>query len=295
MEKAVFSTKNCRLMTDDSCCLNEEELFGLRVQTIPYNINIDDAAIILEKALDEKEFVLFVGTALSISDINLTIRDAATLLDEKDKRLNASDRVWVFNTSSFSGGLGFFVTLFAEFLDSGDKTVDDIESYALFLGNHITHFFIEPSQKRWNNIIYVPRTGKIKRSGERLRGNKGVYEYIVDNFCDFAYHPEEQVWICHQEEGKAEAKNLIKQFKHRCPKAVLNTAHQIQPNVYNKFSESVVACFFLSMDVRPDIPNRNMRQGHFDEIEEKRIIARQNITAISRYGQAFLKDPNPNF
>ena len=294
MEKC-FSADNCQLVTDNSCCLTNSELSNLGVIAIPHDANISFVAKFLKETLEEKEFVLFVGTAQSISDINFTVRDAATLLDEKDKRLNAENRVIVFNTSSFSGGLGYFVTLFAEFFNSGEKSIDDIEGYALFLANHIAHFFIEPTQKRWNNIIYVPRTGSIRRSTEKFRGNRGVYNHIAELFKDNAYNPEESVWVCCYDEGKSEAKLFIKQLKHYCPKAAVNFSHRIEENAYGRFSESVVACFFLYVEVRPDHPSDNINRGHFDEIEEKRIIAKNNITAISRYGQAFIKDPNPDF
>ena len=295
MEKMIFSVDNCQVITDDSCCLQKEELRALGVITIPYDADLEIAKYILKTSLKEKEFVLFVGTAQSISNINDVVKQAAEILNKKDKSLDARRRVQIINTSSFSGGLGYFVTLFADFLNSGEKTIDDIEGYALFLANHIAHFFIEPSQKRWNNVIYVPRTGDIRHGSKKLRGNKGVYNYIVENFRDFAYHRQESVWICCQEQGKDEAKDLARQFKRCCPEVSIDFTHQIKPNIYNNFSENVIACFFLSMDVRPDKPNHDMDYGHFDEIEEKRRIAKKNITAISRYGVAFTKSPNPDF
>ena len=295
MEKMIFSVDNCQVITDDSCCLQKEELKTLGVIAIPYDADLDIAKYILKTSLKEKEFVLFVGTAQSISNINEIIKQAAEILDEKDKSLDAQRRVLILNTSSFSGGLGYFVTLFTDFLKSGEKDIDDIEGYALFLANHIAHFFIEPSQKRWNNVIYVPRTGNIRRSGEKLRGNKGVYNYIVGNFRDFAYHQQESVWICCHDKGKAEAKDLARQFKRGCPEVSIDFSHKLKPNIYNDFSDSIIACFFLSMDVRPDKPSGDMEYGHFDEIEEKRRIAKKNITAISRYGLAFSKNPNPDF
>lgn len=289
----MFTHDNCQVITDDSCCLNNEELMKLHVVTIPHQATINEAERFLKNALRKKEFVLFVGTAKSLSDINDTMQQAAENLDEKDKSLNTKKRVKIFNTSSFSGGLGFFVTLFADFAYSG-KTEDEIDGYAVFLANHIAHFFIEPSQKRWNKLIYVPRTGTINFNGGKFRGNRGVYNYLAGNFRDYAYNQEEEIWVCYADE-REEARILARQFKRCCPDSKIDLSHQIAPNTVDELADNIISCFFLTKDVRPDEPSSNIEHGHLDEIEEKREIARKNITAISKYAQAFHADPNPEF
>lgn len=293
MDNVLFTRKNCQIITDDSCCLDNEELMDLHVIAIPYQATINEAEKFLENALKKKEFVLFVGTAKSLSHINETVQQAAENLDEKDKGLNTEKRVKIFNTSSFSGGLGFFVKLFSEFIYSG-KTKDEADGYSIFLANHITHFFVEPSEKRWNKLIYIPRTGVVNFDGGKFRGNRGVYDYITEIFQEYAYHPEEEIWVCYSDE-ETEARNLVKHFKHHCPDSSVDMSHQIAPNTVKSLSESIVSCFFLSRDVRPDEPSSNPKYGHFEEIEEKKELAKRNITAISKYGQAFLADPNPEF
>lgn len=294
MEKVVFTHDNSQIITDDSCCLDNTELMNLNVITIPHQATINEAKNLLKNALRKKEFVLFVGTAQSLSDINDTVKEAAEILDEKDKSLNAKERVKVFNTSSFSGGLGLFVTLFSEFMNS-ERTEDEADGYSVFLANHIAHFFIEPSEKRWNKLIYVPRTGDINFNGGKFRGNKGVYDYLAGNFRDNAYHQEEEIWVCYSGE-KNEAKSLAKHLKHQCPESKIDLSHQIAPNtVSEELPDEMVSCFFLSRDVRPDEPDYDQGNMHFEEIEEKKQLAKKNITAISKYGQAFLKNPNPTF
>lgn len=295
MEKVIFTPNNCQLITDDSCCLSSQELQELNVITVPYHATASEAKKILKTTLKSKEFVLFVGTAQSLSPINGIIRKAAEKLDEKDKSLNATKRVLIFNTSSFSGGLGFFVTLFSEFIYSGEKSFDEASGYAVFLANHIAHFFIEPSTKRWNNLIYVPRTGTINFNGGKFKGNKAVYSYLAETFRDQTYHKEGKVWVCHAGKNIEEARNLAKQIKDNCPDSEIDMTHKIAPNISDDFSNRVISCFFLSSNVRPDEPDLSHNSGHIKEIEEKRAIAKKNITAISKYAQAYIAEPHPEF
>ena len=292
MEKSFFTLDNCQLVTDDSCCLDNEELMYLHVITVPYQATLNEAKNLLKTTLREKEFVLFAGTAKSLSEITNTIEKAAKILDKEDKSLNAKKRVKTFNTSSFSGGLGFFITLFSGFVYSGEHTIDEIDAYSVFLANHIAHFLVEPNQKRWNNLIYVPRTGTINFNGGKFRGNKGVYDYLAGNFQNFAYHQEGDIWICCHGKNK-EALALARQFKRCCPESRIDLSHKIAPNIIDDFSEEVISCFFLSSDIRPDEPDSDFGSEHFKEIEEKRQIARDNITAISKYALAFQSSPNP--
>ncbi|MBP5511992.1 hypothetical protein J6X90_01220 [Candidatus Saccharibacteria bacterium] len=295
MESIHFTPKNCQLITDDSCCLSSQELQKLNVIAIPYHATASEAKNVLKTTLRSKDFVLFVGTAQSLSPINDTIRKAAEKLDEKDKSLNATKRVLIFNTSSFSGGLGFFVTLFSEFIYSGDKSLDDAKGYAVFLANHIAHFFIEPSTKRWNNLIYVPRTGVINFHGGKFKGNKGIYSYLAESFKDQTYHDKGKVWVCHAGRDSEEARNLAKQIKAYCPDSEINLTHKIAPNVAKGFSSKVISCFYLGRNVRPDEPDYSHNSSHLKEIEEKRAIAKKNITAISKYAQAYIAEPHPEF
>lgn len=292
MEKSFFTLDNCQLITDDSCCLDNEELMYLHVIAVPYQATLNEAKNLLKATLKRKDFVFFAGTAKSLSGITDTIGEAVALLDKKDKSLNAKKRVKILNTSSFSGGLGFFITLFSSFVYSGEHTVDEIDAYSVFLANHIAHFLVEPTTKRWNNLIYVPRTGTINFNGGKFRGNKGVYDYLAGNFRNYAYHPKSDIWICCHGKNE-EALALARQFKRCCPDSRIDLSHQIAPNTVDEFSEEVISCFFLSSDIRPDEPDSEFGFDHFDEIEEKREIARNNITAISKYVQAFQSSPNP--
>lgn len=294
MEKRVFSRKNCRIFTDDSCCLSKDELVKLHVKTVPFMASQAEIKQAIEETLREKDFVLFVGTAPSFSALNETIQEAVNTLNVKDKSLNAEERVKIVNTSSFSGGLGFFVTLFANFMNYRERTEDEADGFSIFLANHIMHFFIEPSEKKWNNLIYAPRTGPINYAGGKYRGNKGIYSHLAKDFHNNAYNEEGVIWICYAGK-KEEARSLAKQFKHHIPDSRLDLTHQIVPNTIQELSENLVSCFYLSTDVRPDEPNDSLDLSQYDEIEEKRQITRANITNISKYGQAFKKDPNPTF
>lgn len=304
MEKVLFSSKNSLILTDDSCCLSNEEKQELGIQTIPCMATINELIEVLKQSLAEKEFVLFVGTAPSLSIINDTVRDTAEFLDDKDKRLNATDRIKVINTSCFSGGLGLFVTWFARYLNAKPRTFDELEAISQFLANHIAHFFVEPKEKRWNNLIYSPRTGPINYDGGKFRGNKGVYNFIASDFRDNAYHQEEKVWICFSgprksdgEDGStfAQARSLARQIKRCCPDSRLDLSHPIAPHPVASLPDDVIACFYLSTEVRSDEFGPYSHELQEREVDDKRIIARRNITKMTRIAQTFKKSPCPKF
>ena len=303
MENVLFSKKNSLILTDDSCCLNNEEQQELGIQTIPCMATIKQLTKFLKKLLAEKEFVLFVGTAPSLSIINNTVRDTAEYLDDEDKRLNATERVKIINTSCFSGGLGFFVTWFARYLNAKPRTFDEIEAFSQFLANHIAHFFIEPTDKRWNNLIYVPRTGPMNYDGGKFRGNKGIYDYIASDFRDNAYHQEEKVWICFSDPQMSDedlttfpqARNLAKQIKRCCPDSRLDLSHKIAPHSVASLPDRVIACFYLSTEVRSDEFGPYSHEEQEREVDDKRLIARRNITKMTRISQTFKKNPCPKF
>ena len=289
-----LSPKNCYILTDDSCCLNNEEQQHLGVLEIPFMATVNQAEETIKSMLDQKEFVLFVGTAPSLSVINDTVRGAAKILDNKDKRLNARKRVIVLNTSCFSGGLGLFVTHFAEFFNSGNHTLNELKTYNLFLSNHIAHFFVEPNSKRWNELIYVPRTGPVNYSGGKFRGNKGVYNHLAGNFQDYAYNKKESVWICASSQ-KDEARILARQFKRCCPDSRVDLSHHLMPHSIASLQEDVVACFFLSIEVRPDEPTGHFESFQYREADRKNQFAKYNITEITRFAQAHKNSPCPEF
>ncbi|MBR1801742.1 hypothetical protein IJ768_00740 [Candidatus Saccharibacteria bacterium] len=293
MGELKFTQENCQIVTDDSCCLGSEELSRLGVEAIPFMATINQLETPVRTLLKRKEFILFVGTAPSLSIINDTISDVAELLDEKDKSLNAKDRILIFNTSCFSGGLGMFVTLFVNFINKKPRIHDELLAYTQFLANHIAHFFVEPKEKRWNNLIYVPRTGPVNYDGGKFRGNHGVYNHLAATFRDYAYHADEKVWICHGEVAESfhHARNLARQFKRCCPDSHLDLSHRIMPHTVANLTDDAVACFFLSTDVRPDEPGPYYSELQYQEIEEKNNIAKENITAITRFAQAFRKNP----
>ena len=288
-------------MTDDSCCLNNEEQQELGIQTISFMATTNQLVEYLQNSLAEKEFVLFVGTAPSLSYINEMVQDAAEILDDEDKCLNATKRIKVINTSCFSGGLGLFVTWFARYLNAKPRNFDELEAFSQFLANHITHFFVEPKEKRWNHLIYAPRTGPINFDGGKFRGNKGVYSYIAGNFHDNAYHQEEKVWICPSETSDGDnltfthARNLARHIKHRCPDSRPDLSHTIAPHPVADLPDDVIACFFLSTEVRSDEIGNDFHEKQEQEIDNKRLIAKRNITKITRIAQTFEKNPCPKF
>lgn len=303
MEKVLFSKENSLILTDDSCCLNNEEQQKLHIQTIPYQATINQIIEPLKTSLAEKEFVLFVGTALSFSNINETVKNAAKKLDDEDKSLNATDRIKVISTSCFSGGLGFFVTWFARYVNAKPRTFNEIEAFAQFLANHIAHFFVEPKKTRKNNLIYAPRTGPMNYEGGKFRGNKEVYTHIAHNFRDYAYHECEKVWICFSEPNDDEeeentlthAHNLAKYIKHCCPDSKLDITHTIAPHSVDSMPDNVIACFFLSTEVRTDEFGSRYREKQEREIDRMRLRAKHNITQITRIAQSFKEDPCPKF
>lgn len=301
MEKVLFSKKNSLILTDDSCCLNNEEQQELNVQTISFKATTNQLIEYLRNSLTEKEFVLFVGTAPSLSFISEMVKDAAEILNDEDKRLNANERVKVINTSCFSGGLGLFVTWFARHLNSKPRTFDELEAFSQFLANHIAHFFVEPNEKRWNNLIYAPRTGPMNYDGGKFRGNKGVYSHIASNFHDNAYHQEEKVWICFsekddgEEEVLSQAQSLAKHIKYRCPDSRLDLSHTIAPHPVESMPDDIIACFFLSTEVRSDEFGDHFHEKVEREVDDKRLIARRNITKMTRIAQTFKKNPSPKF
>jgi fatty acid-binding protein DegV len=291
METIVLTPENCQILTDSSSCLTEGELDNLDVKEIPFDACSKELMKPIKALLDEKEFVLFVGTAPSLSDINDNMKHAVKALDKKDKGLKAEKRVLIINTSCFSGGLGFYVTEMSSFLNE-DRKYGEVLAFGQFLSNHIAHFFIEPSEKRWNQLIYVPRTGKINFEGGKFRGNKGVYNYLAADFQEHLYHPEQKVWICHP--GKSEAaRNLATHIKHCSSDATIDMSHQLMPNSVNSLADNAVACFFLSTDVRPDEPSSDYSDTQRHEIEQKRLIAKHHITEISKFAQAYQNDANP--
>ena len=315
MENTKFSSSNSQILTDDSCCLSKSELKALNVETVPFMAIENDLEKPLKSLLSKKEFVLFVGTAPSLSIINDTIEVAAENLDEKDKSLNAKKRVIIINTSCFSGGLGLFVTHFAHYFNSREHTYDELLAYSLFLANHIAHFFVKPCTKRWNNLIYVPRTGPINHNGGKFRGNRGVYNHLTEIFRDHAYHTDEKVWICYtgpndreakkdtdsKEAAKLEsetfiqARSLARQFKRCQPETQIDISHQIKPHSVSSLKDDIIACFFLSTDVRPDEMGPRYNEALEQEIAEKTAIAKENITLITRFAQAFKENPMPQF
>ena len=294
LRDGLLGPENCIIATDDSCCLDNEEQMRLGVVSIPFMATINQLEKPLKSMLDRKEFVLFVGTAPSLSYINDTVRHTAKLLDNQDKRLNARKRVIILNTSCFSGGLGLFVTLFAEFFNSKKHTLKELKTYNLFLSNHIAHFFIKPSSKRWNDLIYVPRTGPVNYAGGRFKGNKGIYNYLASNFQDYAYHPEESVWICYSD-MKDEARLLARQIKRCCPDSSVDLSHKMMPHSIAGLPEDVVACFFLSAEVRPDEPTGRFEDIQNEEADRKNQFAKYNITEITRFAQAHKQSPCPEF
>ena len=286
---SLLNSANCQILTDDSCCLNNEEQMKLGVEMIPFLATINQLEDPLRNLLSKKEFVLFVGTTPSLSIINDTVRDAVTTLDEKDKSLRASERIYIIDTSCFSGGLGFLVTYLAEFFNSGSHSLNDIRTYAQFLSNHIAHFFVEPSPKRWNDLIYVPRTGPVNYSGGRFRGNKAIYNYLGTNLNDNAYNPKEKVWVCYSE-LREEAKNLARHLKKHCPDSRIDMSHSINPHSVASLSDDVIACFYLSTEVRPDEPSETYDKTQYAAIDRKNKIAKYNITKMTRIAQAFHKN-----
>ena len=301
MEKLLFSRENCLILTDDSCCLNNKEQQELRIQTIPCMATVNQLTKPLNNALDEKEFVLFVGTAPSLSTINNTVQKAAEILDNQDKRLCATERIKVINTSCFSGGLGLFVTWFARYLAAKPRTYDEIEAMSQFLANHIAHFFVKSKEQRKAELGRVPRTGPVNYKLGKFRGNKGVYDYIASNFRDYAYHQEEKVWVCfsgspdNSNDAFTQARTLARQIKHHCPDSKLDLTHAIAPHSVSDLPKSVVACFYLSTEVRPDEFGPHHREAQEREVTKKRLTARRNITKMTRIAQAFLEDPCPTF
>ena len=295
MEKEVlFSRENCQILSDDSCCLNNLEQQELEVLVVPFWSKKEHLKEPLKKSLNEKEFVFFVGTTPSISNINFEVKNAVRLLDKEDKCLSAKKRVKILNTCCFSGGLGLFLSFFSDYLKR-PRSPNEVEAFVQFLTNHIAHFFVEPSSKRWNHLITIPRIGKVNYNSGKFRGNKGVYSHIADSFHEYAYNRGEKVWVCASDQSKHEAQDLARHVKHKSPEVELDLSHDIAENAVENFSEEIIACFFLSLDFREDAPSGRHYEREADEIERKRQISRRNITELTRISEQFKKNPSPSF
>ena len=304
---AIFSHENSVILTDDSCSLSANELKELNVETIPYESEVENIKEVMKKLLAEKEFVLFVGPTASLSIMNESVLLAVDFLDEEDKSLKLKDRVKVIDSSCFSGGLGLFVSYFSEYLKV-PREENELDALQVFLTNHIAHFFIQPSNKRWNNLIYAPRIGPINFDGGRFRGNRGVYNFIAKKVDNERYNDVEKIWIMFSGESALDLKRkklseeeferrtrsfssaraLARQIKRVVPESKIDLSHKLAENTVAGMPSDVIACFYLSTDIRPDEPNRSrFREDEHLEIELITEVAKRNITEITKIAQNF--------
>lgn len=271
----IFDPQNTQILTDNSCCLSAKELVELGIATIPFDPDERRLVSTLHGLLSRKKYVLFAGTASSLSPVNNRIKTAINLLDQDRPNLGAKNRIFILDTACFSGGLGLFITLFAQFLQSDrPRSLDEVTAYTNFLSSHIMHYFIEPSPKFWNQLIIAPRTGPITTLERRFRGNRGVFNHIAAVARDTSYRADSVIWICYsghserylkknadlseeelklQTESYTSAHQLAKQFKRCYFDARLDLSHRLMPNGVSGLSDKVVGCFFLGAEVRPEL------------------------------------------